>query len=103
MNNLITEKYPGFWKSEKRNEVKEHVCLDCGQRMSTRGQIQKHLGVEHNLLWDKYLRASQKTKKLAQTSQGQTNEQKRLSKSIKGKGLGKAKKGKQKNSKTRES
>ena len=38
---------------------------------------------------------------MATTSPGETNEQKRLSKSIKGKGLGKAKKGKQKNTRKR--
>ena len=97
VNNMITERYPAFWKSEKRSEGREEVCLDCGQRLGTRGQIQKHLGVEHNLLWDHYLAAVQKQKQLATTSPGETNEEKRLSKSIKGKGLGKTKKGKQKN------
>ena len=42
-----------------------------------------------------------RNKKLTQTSQGVTNEEKRLSQSIKGKSLGKAKKGKQRNTRKR--
>ena len=63
INNIITEKYSGFWRSEKMKEDKEHVCQDCGHRMRTRGQLQNHLGVEHNLLWDIYLKKVQSSKK----------------------------------------
>ena len=63
MNNIITEKYPGFWRSEKMKENKEHVCEDCGHRMRTRGQLQNHFGVTHNLLWDVYLKKVQSSKK----------------------------------------
>ena len=44
-------------------ENKEHVCEDCGHRMRTRGQIQNHFGVTHNLLWDIYLKKVQSNKK----------------------------------------
>ena len=64
MNNIITEKYPGFWRSEKMKENKEHVCEDCGHRMRTRGQIQNHFGVTHNLLWDIYLKKVQSNKNI---------------------------------------
>ena len=72
MNNIITEKYPGFWRSEKMKENKEHVCEDCGHRMHTRGQIQNHFGVTHNLLWDIYLKKVQSNKKTGKPQNEQT-------------------------------
>ena len=68
MNNIITAKYPGFWRSEKLKESKEHVCLDCGHRMLTRAELHRHLGVDHNLLWDIYLKAVQSCKKTTASS-----------------------------------
>ena len=89
---MIKEKYPGFGKYEKLNEYKSQICDDCGERMSTRDQLQKHLGVEHNLLWDLYLRKVQKNKKFGQSSQEVNNKEKILLKSTSGgKGHGNAK------------
>ena len=77
MNNIITEKYPGFWRSEKMKENKEHVCEDCGHRMRTRGQLQNHFGVTHNLLWDVYLKKVQSSKKPANPQNDSFTEQTR--------------------------
>ena len=91
VNEIITKRYPGFWRAEKLKENNEFECGDCGHKMSTRGQLQNHLGVDHNLVWDKYLeraktvsrvdpprksRASSSPKQTTKNSKGKKGKQK---------------------------
>ena len=84
---MITEKYPEFCKSENLKEAQ--VCSDCGERMRTRGELENHLGVDHNMLWDLYLSKVQQNKR--QRSRKVDNEDKKLSKPTVGKRFGKGK------------
>jgi len=67
VNKLITLKYPGFWVSERAMDGKAHTCSECGQKMFNRGQLQKHIGVDHNQLWETYL-AHVRDKGISETS-----------------------------------
>jgi hypothetical protein len=58
VNKLITSRFPGFWVAERKRSGFDHICGECGQRVSAVGRaaLQRHLGVKHNLLWDIYIR-----------------------------------------------
>merc|ERR1712059_227349 len=53
VNKMITTRFPGFWASE--NARTEQTCTDCGEVMVGRATLQRHLGVEHNMMWDNYV------------------------------------------------
>ena len=59
INKLITERFPGFWQSERKQEGRTHECSECGEALTTRATLQRHLGVHHRLVWDIYSAKSQ--------------------------------------------
>ena len=60
LNKIITKSYPG---SLGKGASIEEECQDCGQRITTKTELRHHLGVEHNVLWDIYLKKVQTSRK----------------------------------------